>query len=225
MDLDNVYFSNLKKFDGKKLRKLNLSEIGQIAGRAGRYLNDGNFGITGQCKEINAEEVDLLENHKFENIQNLFWRNSDLNFSSLNDLLSSLEVKPNKDWLRKIHECEDEKVLKYIIKDKDFDKNLDKENIKLLWECCQIPDFVKKTYGNHYDVIRNVFNYLNSQNGKISDDFMHLQLMKLNKLEGNVDSLSNRIANVRTWSYVSNKNNWVETVSYTHLTLPTKDSV
>ena len=72
MDLNNVYFSNLKKFDGKKLRKLNLSEIGQVAGRAGRYLNDGNFGITGQCKEINAEEVDLLENHKFENIQNLF---------------------------------------------------------------------------------------------------------------------------------------------------------
>ena len=52
MDLDNVYFSNLKKFDGKKLRNLNISEIGQIAGRAGRYLNDGIFGTTGECKEI-----------------------------------------------------------------------------------------------------------------------------------------------------------------------------
>merc|ERR1712091_624884 len=82
MDLNNVYFSNLKKFDGKKLRKLNLSEIGQIAGRAGRYLNDGNFGITGQCKEINSEQVDLLENHKFEEIQFLFWRNSNLNFNN-----------------------------------------------------------------------------------------------------------------------------------------------
>ena len=80
MDLDHVYFSNLKKFDGKKLRKLNLSEIGQIAGRAGRYLNDGYFGITGDCKEINAENVDLLESHKFEKIQSLFWRNSNLNF-------------------------------------------------------------------------------------------------------------------------------------------------
>ena len=82
MDLDNVYFSNLKKFDGRKLRRLNLSEIGQIAGRAGRYLNDGNFGITGECKEINAEEVELLESHKFEEIRSLFWRNSNLNFNN-----------------------------------------------------------------------------------------------------------------------------------------------
>ena len=215
MDLNNVYFSNLKKFDGKKLRKLNLSEIGQVAGRAGRYLNDGNFGITGQCKEINAEEVDLLENHKFENIQNLFWRNSDLDFNNPLSLIRSLDKKPLYGWLRKIHECEDEKALKFFLRDKSFeDINFNKEKLSLLWECCQIPDFVKKTYGNHYDVIRNVFNYLNSKNGKISDDFMHLQLMKLNKLEGNVDSLSNRIANVRTWSYVSNKNNWTENQDY-----------
>ena len=215
MDLNNVYFSNLKKFDGKKLRKLNLSEIGQVAGRAGRYLNDGNFGITGECKEINAEEVDLLENHKFENIQNLFWRNSNLDFNNPLSLIKSLDKKPQYGWLRKIHECEDEKALKFFLRDKSFeDINFSQEKLSLLWECCQIPDFVKKTYGNHYDVIRNVFNYLNSQNGKISDDYMHLQLMKLNKLEGNVDSLSNRIANVRTWSYVSNKNNWVENQVY-----------
>ena len=82
MDIDHVYFSNLKKFDGKKLRKLNLSEIGQIAGRAGRYLNDGNFGVTGICKEMNDDDVDLLENHKFDDIQTLFWRNSNLNFNN-----------------------------------------------------------------------------------------------------------------------------------------------
>ena len=87
MDLENVYFSNLKKFDGKKLRRLNLSEIGQIAGRAGRYLNDGNFGITGDCKEINAEEVELLENHKFKKIRTLFWRNSNLNFNNATNLI------------------------------------------------------------------------------------------------------------------------------------------
>ena len=91
MDLDHVYFSNLKKFDGKKLRKLNLSELGQIAGRAGRYLNDGNFGITGDCKEITAEDVELLENHKFEEIRTLFWRNSHLNFNNPSSLIKSLE--------------------------------------------------------------------------------------------------------------------------------------
>ena len=134
MDLDHVYFSNLKKFDGKKLRKLNLSEIGQIAGRAGRYLNDGNFGITGQCKEINAEEVDLLENHKFEKIQSLFWRNSNLNFDNPLKLLKSLDEKPHKSWLRKIHECEDEKALKFFLNDKNLDKiDFNNEKLKLLW--------------------------------------------------------------------------------------------
>ena len=215
MDLDYIYFSNLKKFDGKKLRKLNLSEIGQIAGRAGRYLNDGSFGITGECKEINAEEVNLLENHKFEEIKTLFWRNSNLNFDNPYSLIKSLEEKPQKGWLRKIHECEDEKALKFFLRDKNLE-NIDLKNktLSLLWECCQIPDFVKKTYGNHYNVIENVFKFLNSEKGRITDEYMRLQLIKLDKLEGNVDSLSNRIANVRTWSYVSNKNNWTENQKY-----------
>ena len=215
MDLDFIYFSNLKKFDGRKLRKLNLSEIGQIAGRAGRYLNDGYFGITGQCKEINAEEVDLLENHKFEEIQSLFWRNSNLNFNNPLSLIKSLDEKPKQSWLRKIYECEDERALKFFLRDKNLENiDFDKDRLKLLWECCQIPDFVKKTYGNHYEVIENVYKYLTSKKGKITEDYMHLQLLKLNKLEGNVDSLSNRIANVRTWSYVSNKNNWIENQKY-----------
>ena len=215
MDLDYVYFSNLKKFDGRKLRKLNLSEIGQIAGRAGRYLNNGGFGITGQCKEINSEEVELLENHKFEEIQSLYWRNSDLNFNNPASLIKSLDEKPEQRWLRKIYEREDEKALKFFLKEKDFQANeLNKEKLELLWECCQIPDFVKKTYGNHYEVIENVFKFLISRNQRISEDFMRQQLMKLDKLEGNVDSLSNRIANVRTWSYVSNKNNWVDNQNY-----------
>ena len=215
MDLDFVYFSNVKKFDGKKLRRLNLSEIGQIAGRAGRYLNDGSFGITGDCKEISPEEVELLENHKFEEIRTLFWRNSNLNFNNPISLIKSLEEKPQVEWLRKIHECEDEKALKYFLKDqKILNKEFDKKTLMLLWECCQIPDFVKKTYGNHFEVIGNVFKFLISKKGLISEDYMRLQLMKLDKLDGNVDSLSNRIANVRTWSYVSNKNNWVENQSY-----------
>ncbi|MDA9767465.1 helicase-related protein [Candidatus Pelagibacter sp.] len=215
MDLENVFFSNLKKFDGRKLRRLNMSEIGQIAGRAGRYLNDGNFGITGDCKEISAEEVELLENHKFEEIKMLFWRNSNLNFNNALSLIKSLEEKPNRDWLRKIHECGDEKLLKYFLKDMNGHniKN-NQKTLELLWECCQIPDFVKKTYGNHLEVVSKVFSFLNGKDGKITNDYMRLQLIKLDKLEGNVDSLSNRIANVRTWSYVSNKINWVESQSY-----------
>ena len=214
MDLDNIYFSNLKKFDGKKLRRLNLSEIGQISGRAGRNKNDGSFGITGECKEITSEEVELLEKHKFEDIRNIFWRNSNLDFRSINNLIKTLEEKPNKDWLRRISECEDEKVLKYLIKDNDLKIEEKSEEIKLLWECCQIPDFVKKTYGHHLEIVKKVFQFLKGGKAKITNQYMKAQLSNLDKLEGNVDSISNRIANVRTWSYVANKSNWVENQDY-----------
>ena len=215
MDLDQVFFSNIKKFDGKKLRRLNISEIGQIAGRAGRYLNNGSFGITGDCGEINPEEIEALEQHKFPEIQNIFWRNSNLNFDNKLSLIKSLEEKPNKDWLRRIYECEDEKVLKYFLKDApnfNFEENSD--NLKTLWECCQIPDFVKKTYGHHIEVVGKVFNFLTNGNRRIPNQYMKEQLSLLDKIEGNVDSISNRIANVRTWSYVSNKSNWVENQDY-----------
>ena len=214
MDLDNIYFSNLKKFDGKKLRRLNLSEIGQISGRAGRNKNDGSFGITGECKEITSEEVELLEKHKFEDIRNIFWRNSNLDFRSINNLIKTLEEKPNKDWLRRISECEDEKVLKYLIKDNELKIEEKSEEIKLLWECCQIPDFVKKTYGHHLEIVKKVFQFLKGGKAKITNQYMKAQLSNLDKLEGNVDSISNRIANVRTWSYVANKSNWVENQDY-----------
>ena len=214
MDLEHVYFSNIRKFDGQKLRRLNLSEIGQIAGRAGRHLNDGTFGITGDCKEINSEEIDLLEQHKFEDIRSIYWRNSNLDFRSLNNLIKTLEVKPNKEWLKKINECEDEKVLKYIGKDNSIILNNNQKEIQLLWECCQIPDFVKKAYGNHLNIVKKVFEFLRGKGKKITNQYMKQQLSNLDKLEGNVDSISNRIANVRTWSYVSNKSNWVENQDY-----------
>ena len=215
MDLENVYFSNLKKFDGKKLRRLDLSEIGQISGRAGRYLNDGYFGITGDCKEISPDEVSLLENHKFDEIKTIFWRNTNINFSNVKNLIKSLEEKPNEEWLRRVHECEDEKVLKLFLKeDINLTIKFNENQLKLLWECCQIPDFVKKTYGHHIEVVSKVFNFLNKDNGKIPSQYMKQQLLLLNKMDGNVDSISNRIANVRTWLYVSNKSNWVEHQDY-----------
>ncbi len=214
MDLDHIYFSNIKKFDGKKIRRLKISEIGQISGRAGRYLNDGSFGITGDCDEINPEEIDFLENHSFPEIQNIFWRNSNLEFRNKDTLLKSLDEKPNKDWLRRVSECEDEKVLKYFLKENNDNIENNSNILKLLWECCQIPDFVKKTYGHHLEVVDKVFNFLTGVERKIPNHYMKKQLSLLDKLEGNVDSISNRILNVRTWSYVANKSNWVENQDY-----------
>ncbi len=214
MDLDNVYFSNLKKFDGKKIRRLKISELGQISGRAGRYLNDGRFGITGDCGEINPEEIELLESHNFPEIQNIFWRNSNLKFNSKENLMKSLDEKPDKDWLRRVGECEDEKVLKYFLKENNNNIENNSDVLKILWECCQIPDFVKKTYGHHLEVVGKVFNFLISEEKKVPNYYMKKQLSMLDRLDGNVDSISNRISNVRTWSYVSNKSNWVENQDY-----------
>ena len=214
MDLDYVYFSNIKKFDGKKIRRLKISEIGQISGRAGRYLNDGSFGITGDCDEINPEEIEFLENHNFPEIQNIFWRNSNLKFNNKNSLLKSLDEKPDKNWLRRVGECEDEKVLKYFLKENNDNIENNPNILKILWECCQIPDFVKKTYGHHLEVVNKVFNFLTSKEKRIPNYYMKKQLSMLDKLDGNVDSISNRISNVRTWSYVSNKSNWVENQDY-----------
>ncbi len=214
MDLDNVYFSNIKKFDGKKIRRLKISEIGQISGRAGRYLNDGRFGITGDCDEISPDEIELLENHNFPEIQNIFWRNSNLSFNNKESLLKSLEEKPNKDWLRRVGECEDEKVLKYFLKENNNNIENNSYILKILWECCQIPDFVKKTYGHHLEVVDKVFNFLTGEESKIPNHYMKKQLSMLDKLDGNVDSISNRISNVRTWSYVANKSSWVENQDY-----------
>jgi len=215
MDIDNVSFSNLNKFDGKKTRKLNLSEISQIAGRAGRHINDGTFGITGECKQLSSDEIEKLEKHELNKIDLLYWRNSDINFDNLDNLVSSLEKKTNNEFLKKINECEDEKVLKFLIKnDKNLKSKCSNDLVKTFWECCQIPDFSKKAYGNHIEIVKKVFDFLSSKNGKVTNEYMKKQLEHLDKYDGNIDTLANRISNVRTWSYVANKKNWSNNSDY-----------
>jgi len=215
MDIDNVSFANLKKFDGKKTRKLNLSEISQIAGRAGRHTNDGTFGITGECKPLSSDEIEKLENHDLNKIDVLCWRNSDINFDSLENLIFSLEKKINNKFLKRINDCEDEKILRLLIKDNnEINKKHSKDFIKILWECCQIPDFSKKAYGHHIDVVKKVFGFLTSKSGKVTNEYMKKQLQYLDRYDGNIDTLANRISNVRTWSYVANKKNWSTNPDY-----------
>jgi len=215
MDINNISFSNLKKFDGKKTRRLNLNEISQIAGRAGRHINDGTFGVTGECKQLSFDEIEKLEKHELNKNDMLYWRNSEINFDSLDNLVSSLEKNTDNEFLKKINDCEDEKVLKFLIKnDSDLRKKLHKETVKIFWNCCQIPDFSKKNYGNHVEIVKKVFDFLNSKNGRVTNDYMKKQLENLDKYDGNIDTLTNRISNVRTWSYVANKKNWVNNSDY-----------
>jgi len=213
MDINQIYFSNLKKFDGKKTRRLNLVEISQIAGRAGRYKNDGNFGTTGDCESLNSDEIEKIEKHDLPETKILYWRNSNLDFKNQEKLIASLELKPTNKNLIKINDSVDESVLRHLLK-KSENNTLYKKNLELLWECCQIPDFEKKAYGQHINVVDTVFKFLSTRKKRIPNEYMKEQLKGLEKKHGNIDVLANRISNVRTWSYVANKKNWVENSDY-----------
>ena len=213
MDIDQIYFSNLKKFDGKKTRRLNLIELSQIAGRAGRYKNNGSFGTTGDCESLNSDEIERIENHNLPETKLIYWRNSSLDFSNPQKLISSLEHKPKSNNLIRSNESVDETVLRFLLK-KNNQNIIYSKNLKLLWECCQIPDFEKKAYGQHLNVVESVFKFLSLRKKKIPNEYMKEQIKGLEKNHGNIDVLANRISNVRTWSYVANKKNWVENSDY-----------
>ncbi len=213
MDINEIYFSNLKKFDGKKTRRLNLIEMSQIAGRAGRFKNDGGFGTTGECETLNSDEIEKIEKHQLPDTKTIFWRNSNLDFRNPEKLINSLELKPDSRNLLRANDSLDESVLRFFLK-KGANNIIYHKNLELLWECCQIPDFEKKAYGQHINVIDKVFQFLSTRKNKIPSTFMKEQLKGLEKDHGNVDLLSHRLSNVRTWSYVANKKNWVENSDY-----------
>ena len=211
MDIEQISFSNIKKFDGKKTRRLRTTEISQIAGRAGRYKTDGYFGVTGTCENLEPDEIERIENHKLDDIKFLYWRNANLDFQSPENLIKSLEQRPASKNFIKISDSIDENVFKYLTRDQKL--KVSGKNLELLWECCQIPDFQKKTY-THIDVVTKVFNFLSKNKNKIPNDYMKNQLKGLQKYKGNIDMIANKISNVRTWSYVANKKNWVENSDY-----------
>tara|TARA_B100000575_G_scaffold21405_1_gene14698 strand:+ start:201 stop:2666 length:2466 start_codon:yes stop_codon:yes gene_type:complete len=213
MDINEIYFSNLKKFDGKKTRRLNLIEMSQIAGRAGRYKNDGGFGTTGDCETLNSDEIEKIEKHHLPDTKSIYWRNSKLDFRNPEKLITSLEQKPSKKNLLRTNDSLDESVLRFFLK-KGSNNIIYHKNLELLWECCQIPDFEKKAYGQHINIIDKVFQFLSMRKKRIPNSFMKEQLKGLEKDHGNVDLLSHRLSNVRTWSYVANKRNWVENSDY-----------
>ncbi len=213
MDINEIYFSNLKKFDGKKTRRLNLIEMSQIAGRAGRYKNDGGFGTTGDCETLNSDEIEKIEKHQLPETKSIYWRNSKLDFKNPKNLIATLELRPHRKNLLRTNDSLDESVLRFFLK-KGANNIIYHQNLELLWECCQIPDFEKKAYGQHINIIDKVFQFLSTRKKRIPSSFMKEQLKGLEKDHGNVDLLSHRLSNVRTWSYVANKKNWVENSDY-----------
>lgn len=211
MNVDHVAFGATRKFDGFQNRNLNPSELGQIAGRAGRYMNDGTFGCTVDVEGFDQETVDRLENHNFDNIRMLQWRNTDLDFQSLDRLRRSLSALPTQQGLTRAQAGADVEALEMVSRDAAVhDLAISRERVELLWSACQIPDYRNISPAEHAHLVSRIFQDLASRAGHIDEDWFARQLAFCENAEGDLDTLSNRISHVRTWTFVANRSNWLK---------------
>ncbi len=209
MDVDHIAFASLNKFDGTYRRELRLSEFAQIAGRAGRHMNDGTFGVTGEAKEFDPNIIQQIENHGFDTIEQLQWRSSNLDFSSFDSLLDSLSIGSGILGLVRVRQPNDEKFLVQLASDEAVKNRLINSNsIQLLWEVCQIPDFRKQMSGSHASLLSNIFQSL-SDSGKLNSEWIFNEINHIDNTDGGIDLLVDRIANIRIWTYVANRSDWL----------------
>jgi ATP-dependent RNA helicase SUPV3L1/SUV3 len=210
MDVDHVAFAGLRKFDGKRTRWLRAPEIGQIAGRAGRFRRDGTFGVTGDCPDMDPDLVAAVESHHFDDVPAAEWRNSRLDFGSLHGLMRSLAEPPSIRGLKLSEEGLDETVLRQLASDDEVARRCrDRSNLHRLWEVCQTPDFRKTTLEEHVRFVRSVFEYLTERNRRLPPDWLDGQYRSLDRVDGDIDALSARLASVRTLAYVANRSDWL----------------
>lgn len=210
MDVDHVAFAGLRKFDGRRTRYLHPQEIGQIAGRAGRYQTNGTFGVTGEAEDMDADLVEAVETHTFEPVAGAEWRNSKLDFGSLQGLMRSLAQTPDREGLKLSAEALDETTLKALADDEAVrTRTRDKTNLMRLWDVCQTPDFRKVAADEHVALIRTFFLQLTERRRRLSDDWIARQYEQLDRIDGEIDTLAARLASVRTLAYVANRPDWL----------------
>ncbi|MBU2151018.1 MAG: phosphonate-binding protein, partial [Alphaproteobacteria bacterium] len=210
MDVDHVAFAGLRKFDGKRTRYLHPQEIGQIAGRAGRYQTNGTFGVTGEAEDMDIDLVEAVENHTFEPVLGAEWRNAKLDFGSLPLLLKSLAKFPEREGLKLAAEALDETTLKALAEDEVVQtRTRDKTNLQRLWEVCQTPDFRKVARDEHMGLVKAFFLQLTERRRRIGDEWIARQYEHLNRTDGEIDTLAGRLASVRTLAYVANRPDWL----------------
>ena len=206
MDLDHVAFGSTRKFDGFTFRQLTAAELGQIAGRAGRYMNDGTFGVTGEADPFSTELIEQLEDHRFEPVKVLQWRNRDLSFASLARLRASLMALPPVEGLTRAQASFDVEALELLSRDDDIAALASTpEAVTLLWEACQVPDYRKISGAEHATLVARLFRFLTQRAARIPEDWFARQLSYCDRTEGDIDTLSNRIAHVRTWTFIANR--------------------
>ena len=209
LDVDHVAFAADRKFDGYQFRKLNPAELAQIAGRAGRATRDGTFGTTGRCDPFEPELVQALESHTFEPVRMLQWRNSDLDFASIGALQASLAASPTEPGLTRAPVAEDILVLEHASRDEGVRALAAKrEAVARLWDACQVPDYRKIAPATHAELAVTLYGFL-MREGNIPVDWFSQQVAQADRTDGGIDTLSNRIAHVRTWTYVANRPDWL----------------
>ena len=210
MDVDHVAFAGLHKFDGKRTRFLYPQEVGQIAGRAGRYQRDGTFGVTGEADDMDEDLVRSVEEHRFEPVTGAEWRNSKLDFGSLPSLLKSLAKTPDREGLKLSAEALDETTLRHLAQDPQVaDRAKGRAVIERLWECCQTPDFRKLALDEHMGLAKEFFLHLTTGKGRIPEDWIAKQYGQLDRTDGEIDTLAARLSSVRTLAYVANRPDWL----------------
>jgi ATP-dependent RNA helicase SUPV3L1/SUV3 len=209
LDLDHVAFASDRKFDGYQFRRLSAAELGQIAGRAGRHMRDGTFGVTGRADPFEDALVEALETHRFDQVKTIQWRNRDLDFASLDALKASLDTLPVHEGLTKAPPSDDVTSLDMAARDDEVRRlAATRERVGLLWDVCQVPDYRKIAPANHTELISTLFGFI-AKNGAIPDDWFEGQVAYADRIDGDIDTLANRIAHIRTWTFVANRPAWL----------------
>ena len=213
LDIDHVAFSGLRKFDGRRMRELQPNELAQIAGRAGRYMRPGTFGVTGEAPPLQDPVVDAITSHSFTPLKKLQWRNARLEFGSVERLIASLEAPPEDEWLVRAREADDLMALKALAEVAEVRARAsDGASVRLLWDVCRVPDFRGISHQEHAQLLERIFGFLH-EHGRVPDDWLARQVQRIDRTEGDIDALSKRLAYIRTWTYVAQRKGWTETES------------
>ena len=210
LDLGHVALSADMKFDGRQMRKLLPSEMAQIAGRAGRHMNDGSFGVTDGCHALEPEMIDAIEQHRFAPLRAFYWRSRDLAFSSIDQLLGSLEAPPPLPFLFRKGDALDHQALTALASRDDIRSAVSgARDVRLLWAVASIPDFRQSLHENHYDMLANIFLTLVAK-GVLGNDMVAKAMAQLDRVDGDIDTLMTRLAYIRTWTYITHRSDWTD---------------
>jgi ATP-dependent RNA helicase SUPV3L1/SUV3 len=211
LDVDHVAFAGVRKFDGQVHRDLTPAELAQIAGRAGRHMNDGTFGVTGTVQPFASDIVDRLESHTFDNVKSLQWRSRDLDFASLDRLRDSLRRMPDEPRLARARMADDTIALENVGADPEVAALAGTPAaVARLWDVCQVPDYRKISAQDHAELVGTLFKFLMGPTGRIPVDWFANQVAFADRTDGDIDTLATRIAHIRTWTFVSNRGDWLD---------------